>query len=374
MALIRINNRSSEDTAIHGRRNLVINGAMQVAQRGTSSSFAHDGTRSGYTVDRFESGIRHTTDEYEHTIEQVSDAPSGFSYSLKWTTTQEETTVGADEYYYIRQAIEAQNLQHLCFGSSAAKQLTLSFWVKSSITGTYGILFFTQDPTRGRNATYTIDSADTWEYKTITIEGDTTGAIANDNGQGLDIYWGIASGSDFNSINLTSWDAYTSASFLGGHAQNGVATTASATWQITSVQLEVGDTATPFEHRSYGEELALCQRYCQFFPQDGTLVRNIWAKGDASGSGAVTSAICFIGLQGPTMRTDTPTLVGSDYTQTNIRAESGGTITTLTATPTCLSWSKQLWNCSFGSADVTDGTQIRFYGSTDDKIGLDAEL
>jgi hypothetical protein len=242
-------------------RNLIINGAMQVAQRGTSFTFAHDGTKSAYTLDRFYCISGGSYSEWDCVVTQDSDSPSGFSSCLKLTTGTAEASVGADEYYYLQQRIEAQNLQHLDFGSSTAKKLTLSFWIKSSITGTYAVMFYRQDSARTINTTYTIDSANTWEYKTITIDGDTTGAISNDNGQGISIYWGFASGTDYNSTISSSWAAYAGTNLLGGQTANGVVTTAGATFQLTGVQLELGDTATPFEHRSYGDELARCQRY-----------------------------------------------------------------------------------------------------------------
>ena len=269
--------------APYGSRNLIINGAMQVAQRGTSFSFAHDGTTSAYTLDRFYC-ITGNSDEWDCTVTQDSDAPSGFSSCLKVTTGTAETSVGADEYYYLQHRIEAQNLQHLDFGSSTAKKLTLSFWIKSSITGTYAVMFYRQDSTRTINATYTIDSANTWEYKTITIDGDTTGAIANDNGQGISIYWGFASGTDYNSTVSSSWAAYAGTNLLGGQAANGVVTTAGATFQLTGVQLEVGEQATPFEHRSYGDELLRCQRY--FHRIGGSTGSGLY---DAVGTGAVIS-------------------------------------------------------------------------------------
>ena len=194
---------------------------------------------------------------------QVADAPNGFASSLKVTTTTPESAVAADEYGYVAQKIEAQNLQHLNFGSSAALSLTLSFWVKSSVTGTFGGNLHTPDNAGLANATYTISSANTWEYKTITYTGDTARAITNDVGIGMYVSWHLVAGTSFTSGGSTSngWAAYHDNKWSGGHAQNGVVTTDNATWQITGAQLEVGSVDTDFQHRSYGEELALCQRY-----------------------------------------------------------------------------------------------------------------
>jgi len=245
-------------------RNLIINGAMQVAQRGTSFSYAHDGTTAAYNLDRFSLAIRGSgySDEFDCTITQVSDAPAGFSNSLKLTTGTAESAVGADEYYNLYQAVEAQNLQLLNYGTSSAKTTTLSFYVKSSITGTFGCSLYQGDDNRIINRTYTINSANTWERKTISIAADPTGVIDNDNTGGLWIYWSFGQGSDFDGgTTATDWTGYTTTNFFDSSSTDSVVTTAGATWQITGVQFEVGDVATPFEHRSIGDELARCMRY-----------------------------------------------------------------------------------------------------------------
>jgi len=243
-------------------RNLIINGAMQVAQRGTSFSYAHDGTTAAYNLDRFNFGMRTTADEYDCTVAQVSDSPDGFSNSLKITTGTAESAIGADEYYNLYQPIEAQNLQLLGYGTSSAKTMTLSFYVKSSLTGTFASSFYQADDNRILNKTYTINSANTWERKTISIPADTTGVIDNNNGGGMWVYWGFGTGSDFDGgTTATNWAAYTTTNFFDSSGSDALITTAGATWQITGVQLEVGEQATPFEHRSIGDELARCQRY-----------------------------------------------------------------------------------------------------------------
>ena len=245
-----------------GRRNLIINGAMQVAQRGTSST---GNTGGGYkTVDRFtvETAGR---DNLIYTAEQVSDAPVGFTNSFKFTTTTAESAIDADDAFWFAQKIEAQNLQHIKNGSSGAVSTTVSFYVKSSQTGTFGVSIYKADNTaRIINSTYTISSANTWEYKTITFAGDTGGGgINNDDGEGLRISWFLAAGSNYDSVNSTSWANYITTNWAGGHAQDSVITTANATWQLAGVQFEVGENASDFEHRSFGEELNLCQRYYQ---------------------------------------------------------------------------------------------------------------
>ena len=238
-------------------RNLIINGAMQVAQRGTSATAS-----SGYnTVDRFQFTVANF-DNAAYTYGQSSVAPAGFSKSWRIDCTTAESALAADEYSTFTQPIEAQNLQQIANGSSDAKSLTLSFYVKSNKTGTWGLNLYKPDNTgRQITATYTINSADTWEYKTITFAGDTAGGgIADDNGAGLYVYWALAAGSDYTSSDSTSWSNYINAGFLYGHNVNFFDSTAND-WAVTGVQLEVGETATPFEHRSYGDELRRCQRY-----------------------------------------------------------------------------------------------------------------
>jgi hypothetical protein len=239
-----------------GRRNLIINGAMQVAQRGTQVTGE---TGSGYkTCDRWQAAISSLG---TWTIDQSTDAPSGFSNSFKLTCTTADASPAAGDAMYLRYSIEAQDCQHLAYGSSSANTTTLSFWVKSNKTGTYKVAPYVSDSGRLLGGTYTINSADTWEQKTITIIGDTGGSIANDNGDGLVLHFFLGAGSNFTSgTSQSAWTAYSAGDFGAGQTVN-LADATSNYFEITGVQLEVGSVATPFEHRSYGEELALCQRY-----------------------------------------------------------------------------------------------------------------
>ena len=241
-------------------RNLIINGAMQISQRGTSHSFAHDGTTGGFTLDRM-SFVTANTDSFDCTVTQDTDAPDGFAKSWKLTTGTAEASIDADDLVYVQTLLEAQNLQQLDYGAVGAKTITLSFYVKSSVSGTFGVTLYQADAVRNRTSTYTINATDTWERKTITFTGDTSGTINDDNGTGFNVAWNLASGSNWDTIDSTAWGAYVTGRWAFGHAQDGVITTASATWQITGIQLEVGDVATTFEHRSAGDELARCQRY-----------------------------------------------------------------------------------------------------------------
>jgi hypothetical protein len=238
-----------------GRRNLIINGAMQVAQRGTSETGV---TSNGYyAVDRMRIGIANAG---TWTISKDSDAPDGFGSSLKWQCTTASASLVSGAIAGINYKFEGQDLCQLDYGSPSAKTVTLSFRVKSNKTGTYIVSVYQDDGGKGISQSYSIDSADTWETKTITFVGNTASSINNDNSTGLQIWINLVAGSDFTSGTLsTSWATYSSADSRVG--QVNLADSTSNYFAITGVQLEVGSVATPFEHRSYGEELALCQRY-----------------------------------------------------------------------------------------------------------------
>ncbi len=243
------------DDGALSNRNLIINGAMQVAQRGTSVTGI---TSTGYyTSDRWR--LESSTDA-TFTVENVSDSPDGFSNSTKVTVTTADTSIGATQYGVIAQRIEAQNLQQLKYGTSSAQEVTVSFWVKSSTTDGFSLTLEHGDTALYISKPLAINSSNTWEYKTFTFVGDTSTVINNDNGTGLHFYLLFAAGSTYNTGASSTW---TSVGALGGGINNNWIGTTNATVQITGVQLEVGDTATPFEHRSYGDELARCQRYYQ---------------------------------------------------------------------------------------------------------------
>ena len=255
MALSKLNNDSFADTAVHGRRNLIINGAMQVAQRGTSSTGI---TAGGYrTCDRFRFS---PSSAGTWTVTQSTEAPDGFANSFKADCTTADASLSAGDFLILEQKIEGQNLQNLKKGTASAESLTLSFWVKSSKTGTYICELDDNDNGRNINKSYTISAADTWEHKSLTFDGDTSGTLDNDSNDSFRVFFWLAAGSTYTSGTLaTSWESTTNANRAVG--QVNLADNTSNDWYVTGVQLEVGDKATPFEHRSFGEELRLCQRY-----------------------------------------------------------------------------------------------------------------
>ena len=257
-----------------GNRNLIINGDMNIAQRGTSVTGI---TSTGYqTIDRFTTVL---TTAGTWTQTQDTDVPTGqgFSSSLKMACTTANASLAAGDQLNIQQRIEAQNLQHLKYGTSNAESLTMSFWVKSNKTGTYTFWIYQADDVRAISKTYTIDSADTWEKKTITIEGDTVGVIDNNNDAGFWVGFYLAAGSNFTSGTLnTSWNTNVSADRVSSSNVN-LADSTSNYINITGVQLEVGDTATPFEHRPYDMELQRCFRY--YWQGDGTNYATQYSNG-----------------------------------------------------------------------------------------------
>jgi hypothetical protein len=239
-------------------RNLIINGDMQIHQRGTSASSL---TTTGYrTADRWQFQI---TTQGTWTMSVENDAPtgSGFRKSTKVLCTTADASPAAGDVVLLSQTIEGQNLQQIKKGTAAAEQLTVSFWVKSNVTGTYIFEIYDADNTRAISKSYTISASGVWEYKTITIPADTTGAFDNDNDASVFIQWFLGAGSNLTSgtLNSSSWVSPTTANRVVG--QVNLASAISNYWQITGVQLEVGDTATPFEFKSVDAELAQCQRY-----------------------------------------------------------------------------------------------------------------
>jgi|DEB0MinimDraft_6_1074348.scaffolds.fasta_scaffold24084_2 hypothetical protein len=244
------------DDGALSNRNLIINGAMQVAQRGTSTSITAAG--SYFSPDRFEAGIT-ATDQLAATLSQSTTSPDGFANSLKFEVTTAETTLDADEIVTIRQKFEGQDLQRIAKGTSSAEQVTASFWVRSSNTGTYILELYDSDNTRQVSKSYTVNSANTWEYKTITFPSDATGAFDNDNNLSMFFMFWLAAGSNYTSGTLnTSWASATTANRVVGQT-NLIASTND--FYLTGVQLEIGDTSTPFEHEPYSVTLQKCQRY-----------------------------------------------------------------------------------------------------------------
>ena len=238
-------------------RNIIINGDMSIAQRGTSETGI---TGQAYnTIDRFET---HASSLGTWTQSQSTTVPSGqgFATSLKMDCTTADASPSAGDFLYVRQKVEGQNLQYLKKGSSSAESTTLSFWVRSNKTGTYIAELYDIDNNRTISNSYTISSADTWEKKTLTYAGDTSGSFGNDNGRSLDIAFWLGSGTTYTSGTLqTSWGSQTNANRAVG--QVNLADSTSNEWYVTGVQLEAGTTASDFEFLPVDVNLDRCSRY-----------------------------------------------------------------------------------------------------------------
>ena len=248
-----------------GNKNLIINGDMQCWQRATAATAV---TNAYATVDRFRF-VEGTAGAY--TSERSTDSPIGTGYSLKLQVTTADASMASGDYAYFQQVVEAQNLQPLQYGTSSAKTLTLSFWVKSSKTGTYAIALVKADSTQYNFVhEYTISSANTWEKKTITISptaGSTSfitsaaGGINNDNGVGFYVVWMLCSGTDLNGATNNAWSS-NGLHYTTTNQVNWMDST-SNNFYLSQVQLEIGEVATAFEHEDFATTLYKCQRYYQ---------------------------------------------------------------------------------------------------------------
>lgn len=247
--------QDARDLVSAGRKNLIINGDMKISQRTT---FTNNVTTSAYRCcDRFRQLISSLG---TWTIEQHPNAADGFNNSFKTTCTSADASPAANDNTFLVYQIEAQDAQCLAYGTPNAKDSTLSFWVRSNVTGDASFTVLQNDNSNKlASFKYTINSADTWEYKTITIPGDPAGVINDDNGEGLQLEWWLDGGSTYTGGSSTGWSTFSNSN--RNHSNLGLGRVFDNYFQITGIQLEVGKNATDFEYRSYGEELALCQRY-----------------------------------------------------------------------------------------------------------------
>jgi hypothetical protein len=336
-------------------RNLIINGAMTVAQRGTSFT---NQTASGFGVDRFQYEI---SSAGTWTISQSTDAPDGFVNSMKYDCTTANTSLGSTAQLYFLQKIEAQNLQHLAYGSSAAQAITFSFYFKTNKTGVYTVELFQADSSR--SIAFEMNVTQTgWQRYQFTIPGDTAGTINNDNDIGLWCFVWLAVGSGFTSgtMNNGAWATGTQANRLSSSQVN-LADSTSNECFFTGVQLELGEKATPFEHRSYGDELARCQRY--FIAIHDPRLRGVFNT-----AGTVNR----VGLTLPTTMRQNPT-----YTTTGTYdiydGSSIGTVTSFSASYTTKDSVE--FDASPATGSFTHQAPAIFYVHTStNQLNVDAEL
>jgi hypothetical protein len=288
-----------------GFKNRIINGAMVIDQRNAGASVA---PTDAYTLDRWE--LREDTDG-AITCQQVADAPIGFVNSSKITTTTADASLSGTQRLFFRQPIEGYNIADLAWGTASASPVTLSFWVKSSLTGTFGGSLANSGTVRSYPFTYTINASNTWEYKTLTIAGDTTGTWLTTNGAGINLFFGLGVGSDYSG----TAGAWTTAARFSATGTTSVIGTLGATWQVTGVQLEKGSTASSFEYRPYGTELALCQRYYVDLANNGGSTQNTYRAIGYASTYTTTQGTYVIQVPVPMRTVPSLTQAGTMYLQ-----------------------------------------------------------
>jgi len=330
-----------------GMKNRIINGNMVVDQRNAGAVVTVNSSSQTFCTDRWWASGQSTDGIF--TMAQSTNAPTGFNNSLQNTVTTADASIGVTQRYYIAQRIEAFNTADLGWGTAAAQTVTLSFWVRSSLTGTFGGFIYNSAANYSYPFSYSISVANTWENKTVTIAGPTAGTwLGATNGIGMQIGWSLGAGTD----RLGTAGAWASAQYFGAIGQTNIIATNGATFYITGVQLEKGSTATSFDYRPYGTELALCQRYYYKSPQT--------ANGEGfityQASGGWTGTTCF-----PVTMRATPTMTYGYTTpysgNTFNRIDTGGTIT-VTLTQNLVSVSRVLSIYDGGQSSIPLGTNF----------------
>lgn len=293
-------------------KNRIINGNMAIDQRNAGASVTP--TATTYTLDRWSLEISQAS---KLTMQQNAGSvtpPTGFKYYLGITTVSAYSVTASDQFQ-LRQFIEGFNVADLGWGTANASTVTLSFWVRSSLTGTFGGAFRNEANNRSYPFSYTISAANTWEQKTITVAGDTTGTWLTNNDRGIAVLFGLGVGSD-KSGTSGSWAA---ANYTSATGATSVVGTNGATFYITGVQLEKGTVATSFDYRPYGTELALCQRYfVSWGGQPTSATYNYFGLGVEDGSGA------YVILNNPVPFRAVPTLTVLNLSNTSSYAGAGG--------------------------------------------------
>lgn len=341
-------------------RNRIINGDMRVDQRNAGAAVtASTGT---YTLDRWKA---YDLSDAVFTVQQDSSAPTGFVNSAKVTITTADASIGAAQYNYFAQFIEGLNVSDLAWGTASAQSVTLSFWVRSSVTGTFGGAFANSAYNRSYPFTYSISVANTWEQKTVTVAGDTSGTWLTTNGIGIEVYFDLGTGTD----NTGTSGAWVGAGNIGADSTVQLATTLSATWYITGVQLEVGTVATPFERQLYSNQLAQCQRYYYRATAAGS--------SRVIGNGFVTSTtIADFTTPFPVTMRDEPSALDQTGTASNYTVLTGGGGVTCSAVPTYLTSTQ--WGAQFrftvASGLTTGQSVIGRIAVTGGYLGWSAEL
>jgi hypothetical protein len=362
---ITFSDASTQNTAAagFGMKNRLINGAMVISQRNNGASITPN---NSYTLDRW---LGYNSQTSKFTVQQNAASvtpPTGFSNYLGITSSS-AYSVAAGDYFGVSQTIEGFNTSDLAWGTAAAQSITLSFWVRSSLTGTFSVSIRNYGSyNRGYPATYTINAANTWEQKTITIAGDTTGTWTGSTNSGsLLVSWGVGTGSTYSGT-ANAWQA---GNIIAATGATSVVGTNGATFYITGVQLEKGSTATSFDYRPYGTELQLCQRYYYKQSSDATAVYYIFGNGFAASTTSVNITVPLkVTMRATPTSIDSASVVIQDYNSAAI------SISALTINAVGSGASSVLLN-----AACTGATQYKpyFFGANNTAsgyIGLGAEL
>ena len=303
-----------------GFRNRIQNGAMVIDQRNAGASVTPTSTGSStFLLDRWKADISQAS---KFSVQQSSTAPTGFTNSMV-VTSLSAYTVGASEVFAITQIIEGYNIADFGWGAAGASSVTLSFWVRSSLTGTFGIVLENSANNRSYPATYTINAANTWEQKSITIAGDTSGTWVTNSGKGVQIKFGLGVGSTLSG----TAGAWAAADYWGATGATSVVGTNGATFYITGVQLEKGTQATSFDFRSIGTELALCQRYYEVVPCSNESLLGAYTSGNNSQFNINALPFVVEKRTAPTMPVVTPT---GQWVVSGLIAVSANAATTFT--------------------------------------------
>jgi hypothetical protein len=343
-------------------KNRIINGDMRIDQRNAGASVSTSSGTEIYTLDRWQAIYAQTS---KYTIQQDAGAvtpPVGFNDYLGVTSSSAYSVLSAD-YFSVRQKIEGYNIADLGWGTASAKTITLSFWVRSSLTGTFGGALVNGGETRSYPFSYTVSTANTWTQISITIAGDTSGTWLTTNGQGVQVRFGLGSGATFSGTS----GAWAAANIVQPSSTVSVVGTNGATWYITGVQLEVGSTATPFERRLYNQELANCQRYYIRYV-NGT--SQIFGNGDRYAS---TGIQCTTPLQ--TEMRIAPSLVASTGSGYYIFSQVGTDHTFNSLTINSSTTSKVATTFNSGDTSATAGQPGLFKSNNaSSSIAFNAEL
>jgi hypothetical protein len=369
MALTTVDQGLLSSTAQYtGFKNRIINGAMVIDQRNAGASVTVSGGPT-YTVDRWKAW---TITGGTATVQQSSTTPTGSTNSLLWTVTGTDSSLAAGDYYLLAQYIEGYNTADLNWGATAASAgktaspITVSFWVRSSVTGTFSGVVSNNGQSRSYPFTYTINSANTWEYKTATIPGDTSGTWETTNSTGIQLYFCLGVGSTYTG----TANAWAGTVYLGATGQTNLMATNGATFYITGVQLEKGSTATSFDYRPYGTELYLCQRYYWPFIFGDSLGQTPGPVGFGE-----TTTTFIAPLQYPQTMRATPTISTTNLAA-DFRARYGGSAITCSLVPSGVNVNNMAcWLFGTVASGITVGNLYTLSGNASNvKLSFSSEL